>query len=282
MTAAASIWFTLFENGEPTAIKVTDEVVLDGTQLLAVGPHGAVRHDGANGSVQGVDSAASWELSFEPTDTELRHLPFAWMYGAPIPRTKSTSPYPSMRVSGSLTVGDRVIAVDGWRGMLGHNWGSEHAHRWIWLRGAGFTESPEAWLDVVIGRIKVAGRTTPWIANGAYAPRGPHGPRYRVGGLLRRVTVQERADGCDLHLNGSDVVITARVTAPTSASVGWEYADPSGSTHYVRNCSAAELSLEVRHHGGTTETLHTPYGGVYELGSATVHPGIAIQPYSDG
>ena len=29
----------------------------------------------------------------------------------------------------------REIPVDGWRGMVGHNWGAQHAERWIWLHG---------------------------------------------------------------------------------------------------------------------------------------------------
>ena len=30
------------------------------------------------------------------------------------------------------------VELDGWRGMVGHNWGAEHAERWIWMHGAGF------------------------------------------------------------------------------------------------------------------------------------------------
>ncbi len=51
--------------------------------------------------------------------------------------------------------------------MVGHNWGAQHAERWIWLHGAGFAEDQDAWIDVALGRIKVGPLTTPWIANGA-------------------------------------------------------------------------------------------------------------------
>jgi hypothetical protein len=48
----------------------------------------------------------------------------------------SLSPAPAARFDGRLTVDSREIAVEGWRGMVGHNWGSQHAERWIWLHGS--------------------------------------------------------------------------------------------------------------------------------------------------
>ena len=66
------------------------------------------------------------------------------MYRARLPRTKLLSPAPAARFSGSLTVDGRSIDVDGWRGMAGHNWGAQHAERWIWLHG--LTEDGD-WLD---------------------------------------------------------------------------------------------------------------------------------------
>ena len=34
--------------------------------------------------------------------------------------------------------------------MVGHNWGAEHAERWIWLHG--LTEDGD-WLDAAIGKV---------------------------------------------------------------------------------------------------------------------------------
>lgn len=279
--ATGSIWFTIFEPRGPTAVKVTtDELQSDDAHLLAIGRHGAVRRDGAHGTISGHGVDASWELHFEPLDDELRHLPFGWMYRAGLPRTKSTSPYPSMRVSGTVTVAGRTLTLTGWRGMLGHNWGSEHAHRWIWLRGASFAERPDAWLDVVIGRLKIGPLVLPWVANGAIAVDGS---RYRVGGVGRRVRVVERADGCDLVLPGREVSLTVNVTAPRAASVGWEYADPAGGRHQVRNCSAAGLAVAVRaQRADVPAQLTTVHGGVYELGTAEFDPALIMQSYPDG
>ena len=285
--ASGSIWFTVFEPSGPTAVKVTEGLpVSDDGRLLGVGTAGTVRRDGAEGALSGHGVSASWDLRFEPVAGALHHLPSRWMYRAPIPKTKSTSPYPSMRVNGTVTVSGRVLSLEGWPGMLGHNWGAEHAHRWIWLRGASFVDHPDAWLDVVIGRIKVGPVVLPWIANGALTLDGPDGARQRVGGVGRRATVRERPDGCDLVLSGRAVSLTVHVHAPIATSVGWEYADPSGGRHQVRNCSIAGIDVEVRPARGadgvTSRRLVTAHGGVYELGRADVDPALRMQPYGDG
>lgn len=275
-----SIWFTLFSPGGQVAVKITAaELHSDAGQLLGIGGYGSVRRDGATGSINARGSDATWALRFEATEDELRHLPHSWMYRAPLPRTKSASPYPSMRVSGTVTVADRTIELDSWRGMLGHNWGGEHAHRWIWLRGASFAERPDAWLDVVIGRIKAGPAVLPWIANGVLSVDGV---RHRVGGIGHRVTVRERHDGCDLVLPGRHTSLSVRVSAPLAASVGWEYADPAGGRHQVRNCSVAGVDVQVRPRGGIPSQLSSEHGGVYELGSAEFDPLVLVQPYPDG
>ena len=102
------------------------------------------------------------------------------MYGARLPRTKLLSPLPAASFDGLLTVDGRELPVEGWRGMIGHNWGSEHAERWIWLHG--ITEDGD-WLDAAVGRVKLGPLTTPWIANGVLSLAGE---RHRLGGPGRR------------------------------------------------------------------------------------------------
>jgi hypothetical protein len=214
----------------------------------------------------------AWDLALEAAEEPLFHLPAAWMYRARLPRTKLLSPAPAARFSGSLTVDGHAIDVDGWRGMAGHNWGAQHAERWIWLHGL----TPDGdWLDAAIGRVKLGPVTTPWVGNGALSVAGDRHP-------LRRAKVTEFADRCTFALSGRGVEVRGTVEAPRERFVGWVYADPDGSEHHAVNCSIADMRLTVRRGGGAPFELVIPHAAAYELGMREHDHGIAIQPYADG
>jgi hypothetical protein len=285
--AHGSLWCTVFDaaRGRPFQQKLTSDA-------LSVPPGGwiALGDERAEGGSltprgsRGGCGAASWSLRFDARADELRHLPRAWLYSAPLPRTKLTSPAPDADFDGSLTLaGERELDLSGWRGMVGHNWGSEHAERWIWLHGIGFAEDADAWLDVALGRVLVGGRLTPWIANGAISLEDR---RLRVGGIgARGLHVEERVDGCELTLPGErGLIVQARVAAPAGTAAGWRYDDPRGGAgHDVVNCSIARLELAVTPPGGYAErTLTSAHGGAYELGMRERDHGVPIAPFDDG
>lgn len=298
-----SVWCTVFDarRGGPFMHKLTsDELTVPSGGWIAVGEiDGPSRPnetggEGADGHGQGASlssaqargtcGAARWSLRFTSQEPELRHLPRRWLYKAPLPRTKLTSPAPAASFDGALELaGQGTIELRGWRGMVGHNWGSEHAERWIWLHGVGFNEAPDAWLDVAIGRVKLAGRMTPWVANGALELDGR---RYRIGGLAARgLHVAESADGCRLRLVGErGLTLEASVEVPAGTAAGWHYADPDGGAgHDVVNCSIASLRLTVTLPGSQApRSLHTAHGGAYELGMREHDHGVPIAPFSDG
>jgi hypothetical protein len=176
--------------------------------------------------------------------------------------------------TGFVEAGGERVEVAGWRGMAGHNWGSEHAERWIWLHGVGFADEPDAWLDLSAGRVRVGGRLTPWIANGALHAGGE---RIRLGGP-RRARVTALPGRCELAVGG--LRVTAR--APDGQTVAWPYADPGGGEHHSLNCSIAELHVRVERRARPALELATAHGGVYELGT---HPGehaLPLEPFPDG
>jgi hypothetical protein len=268
-----SLWFTLFEDGKPRAAKVTPR-----PEALTRGNGAFIRigeSEFADGRVTGQALEASWDLTFEHPEPELRHLPREWMYKAPVPRTKLTSPFPAARFSGTARFADRNVVLDGWPGMVGHNWGAEHAERWIWLHGSNFEgEGPDTWLDVAIGRIKIGPVTTPWVANGVVSLAGT---RHTLGGLGKRGTkVDEHPDHARFTLPG-ELTVSGEVRAPRERFVGWIYADPDGSEHNTVNCSIAELTIDV-----DGRRLHAPHGAAYELGMRETTHGMEIQAFRDG
>ncbi len=281
----ASIWFTLFdrEAEAPRATKVT----VPAAELSA--PAGSwIRVDGAeigpgraSGAIATEAVAASWDFSFSGDAEPCKYLPADWLYGAPVPRTKFVAPYPNARFDGSLEIGGERIDLAGWPGMIGHNWGSEHAERWVWLEGTGFEGSPDTYFDAGAARIKLGRRTTPWLPSGMLMLDGE---THRLGGFgkIRSASIDESAGACSFVLPGKDIVVRGRVSAPRKDFVGWVYADPKGPEHNTINCSVSDLELTIEQPATPPRTLTLSAGAAYELGMRETDHGIPIQPYSDG
>jgi hypothetical protein len=247
------------------------EVGPEGEEGGVIGPRGA----------EGRCGEARWSLRFQSGEPALEHLPSKWLYRAPLPRTKSTSPHPAALLDGVLELGGREISLRSWPGMVGHNWGSEHAERWIWLHGLGFDAAPGAWLDVVLARVAIAGRMTPWLASGALALDGR---RHRLGGLRARgVAVDADASGGAVSVAGeAGTAVEIRVRVPPHAAAGWRYSDPRGGDHDVVNCSVSALELDVTLPGREPRRLRSAHGAAFELGMRERDHGVPIAPFGDG
>jgi hypothetical protein len=280
-----SIWFVLFDREAegPRATKVT----LPAAELSA--PDGAWIRVGsaqigprrAEGGVATEELAASWRLEIAGDEPACKYLPADWLYRAPIPRTKFVAPNPNARFDGRLEIDGEAIELDGWRGMIGHNWGSEHAERWVWLEGTGFDGDPGTYFDAGAARVALGGRTSPWIPSGMLVLDGE---RHRLGGLgrVRATTVEESPTECSFLLTGRDLVVRGRASAPSKDFVGWVYADPKGPEHNTVNCSVADLELTVERPALQARRLELAGAAAYELGMRETDHGIPIQPYPDG
>jgi hypothetical protein len=296
----ASIWFTFFdrEAESPRATKVTvpaaDLSAPAGSWIRVgeaeIGPgyarcasgvpfsaEGGVTNTGTDGS----SPKASWELTFSGDAEPCKYLPADWLYEAPLPRTKFVAPYPNARWSGRLEFDGETIELDEWPGMVGHNWGSEHAERWVWLEGTGFEGSPDAYFDAGAARIALGSWTTPWIPSGMLMLDGE---AHRLGGFgqIRAATIEESVGACSFVLPGKDIVVRGRVAAPEKDFVGWVYADPKGPEHNTINCSVADLELTVERPAEPPLQLTLPGGAAYEFGMRETDHGIPVQPYPDG
>lgn len=279
-----SLWMTLFDERGPHAAKTSQppEALVPGdggrgeAGWLRIG-EAAIGPGGARGEVPGL---ARWELRFEGGEEPFPYLPKRWMYRGPFPRTKALSLVPGLRVSGTVTVRGRTVTLDGWPGMVGHNWGAEHAERWIWMHGTSFEERPGDWIDLIVGRIVVGGRTTPWVANGCISLDGV---RHRVGGIsrVRSTRIDELPERASFWLTGEEIAVRGSVGAPARDVVGWVYADPDGSEHHTAHCAIADMRLRVARKGLPPLELTVQGGATYELGMRERDHGIAIQPFPD-
>jgi len=258
--AVGSIWIVMFGEDGPVAFKQsTTGPTVPAGGYIAIGDasFGPARIEGAAGE-------ASWSLTREGDAAPLHHLPSPLLYRLPLPRTKLESPHPASTFSGTVTVRGRTYELARWPGMVGHNWGAQHAERWIWLH-AGFTDG---WMDLALGKITVAGRTTPWIANGMLELGGT---RRRLGGLGRRTVVHESPTSLRFEVAGA----RGEARSPREQTVVWRYADPDGGEHHTANCSVASLTLHE------PELRTTGHGAAYELGMREITHGLDVLQYPD-
>jgi hypothetical protein len=281
----ASIWFTLFDSEAPgpKATKLTvpaSELSTPPGSWIRIS-EAEIGPGRAEGSIETDTFSASWRLGFSGDDEPCKYLPADWLYRTAIPKTKFVAPFPNARFSGALEVDGAAIQLSNWPGMIGHNWGSEHAERWVWLEGTGFEGEPDAYFDAGAARIRLGPWTTGWIPSGMLKLDGEH---HRLGGLghLRSAEIGESPTACEFVLPGRDLVLRGRVSGRARDFVGWVYADPDGPEHNTVNCSIADLELTVERDGRQPRRLELSAGAAYELGMRETDHGIPIQPYPDG
>ena len=267
---AVAAWCTVWDDGAPRAVKQS-----------ASTPTAHLDAGGAAGSAAALGHRAAWELTFTAPEPPLRHLPRPWMYRAPLPKTKLESPAPGASVTGWVEFDGDRLEVAGWPGTTGHNWGSEHAARWVWLHGIAFPGAPGAWLDVALGRVQLGPVLTPWVANGAIRFEG--GQRVAVGGLGRRAEVDAAPGRLEATVRGpGGLRLAVTADAPPQRTVGFTYTDPAGGAHDVLNCSVAAVTAHVEWGDSRPRDLVTEHTGAYELGlPAGAAHGVPLQPYPD-
>jgi hypothetical protein len=280
-----SIWFTYFdaEAAGPRATKVTvpaDQLSSPEGSWIRVA-EAEIAPGTANGSIETDAFSAAWDLSFDGTAAPCRYLPADWLYDARVPRTKFEAPYPDASFNGTLRLDGEQIEIGAWPGMIGHNWGSEHAERWVWLEGTGFDSDGETYFDAGAARIRLGPVRSPWIAAGMLLLDGE---AHRLGGFgrIRSSKVSESPTSCEFVFPGDGIEVRGRVSAPAKDFVGWVYADPKGPEHNVVNCSIADLDLTIDRQGQPSRRLSLSGGGAYEFGMRETDHGIPIQPYPDG
>jgi hypothetical protein len=281
----AALWVTFFDRhaSGPVATKQTvpaaelsapsDAYIQVGEALLEPGR--------ARGSAHSDALSASWDLTFTDGAEQFHHLPYERLYRTKLPRTKFLSPYPASLFSGGFQIGDTTVALDGWHGMIGHNWGAEHAERWVWIQAPNLNGNEGDYVDIAAGRIKIGRFTTPWVANGQIVLDGE---LYRLGGFDRiyGTDLDEQPASCEFTFPGRGVNAKGRVSAAQKDVVGWIYADPKGPEHNTLNCSIADLKLKVERAGERHAHIEVEGATAYEFGTRDTEHGIALQPYPDG
>lgn len=270
--AVAESWFIWFdgERGATVAQRVTQPLAqatfLDGrldTRALSVrlGEAGS-----AAGALDAPEGRVDFELAFRPVDSPVARplsvLPWKWLRVGPVPRAKALTPSPFLRFEGALRLPGETVAVDGWQGMQGHNWGKEHTFQYAW--GQCLFPDDDAMVEGISARLKLGGRVTPWLSTLAVRK----GARDYTFNHLVDVWRQEAAidgDRWTLAMRGPAGEATLRMDASAQPMVCLGYDNPDGVTAFCFNSKLAAVELTVRPSDGASFTLKSAHGGALEF-----------------
>jgi len=273
----AALWCTVFDPdaGAPACVKESVEDFPAGMQAS---------FDRFRGGARARGRMAEWELSIAGGEVPLRHLRPSALYRLPFPRTKLEAPVPDGVARGQVVLDGALVDVVGWRATVGHNWGREHAERWVWLHAAGFEDEPDAWLELALARVRIAGALSPWIANGAVFVGGQ---RLRLGGLghVPGVRVVAMPGRLEAIVPGERIEVRVAVHADLDQTACFRYSgvgtDPVRGEREVLHAGLASVRLGIKRPGRPSAELATLHGGAYELGNRKFTGAVHPQPYPD-
>ena len=194
-------------------------------------------------------------------------LPWRLLREGPFPRSKLLTPLPALEFSGTVRLpGGETIAVDGWPGMQGHNWGREHAFDYAWGQCVfpATASTPAAMVEGFSARVKVAGRTTPRLS-ALVVRRGDD--EYRFDALFDawRQDAALTRHRWSVRLRGAAGEVRLRMDAAGQPEACLGYRNPDGHTSYCFNSKLADTLVEVWPARGAPFTLRSPHGGALEF-----------------
>lgn len=268
-------WGIAFERGKkPVAAKVTvpyaaaafarasADVEMPGLSLSRERAHGEV-------------GEAWFDLALSDASEPFVHFPHPRMYSGPFPSSKLVSPMPDLRARGEVRLRDgRHWKVDGWRGLLGHNWGRGHAFAYAWGHCNVWDKETDLVLEGTSARVRVGPVLTPTAtllvvrAGGAthYLTRMRQIFRSQGSMTFRRWQFDGR--GKDVHVRGE-------LWAESEDMAGLRYDNPDGAVTHCLNSKLASARVEVTL-PGRTPIVATSRAAALEIGTRDGHHGVEM------
>lgn len=269
----AEAWAALFQGDSTFAVKQTiprEEALLLAPPLTLGAAGAELSLDGESGHARGALPGIEWELKLQrlpgPLGAPLCLYPTARMIDAPFPKNQLLTPRPALRASGRVQLGGQTIAIDGWLGSEGHNWGPAHPERYAWgqalfLDAAG---EPFALAEGASGSIRVGGLRTPLLSL-LVVRRGAREYRFdRVADLWNQRARLE-FPRWSLAMEGPDGRAELTMEASRSRIVGLGYENPDGSVARCLNSKLARVTLRLNPTDDDPFTLTSAHVGALEF-----------------
>ncbi len=224
-----------------------------------------------NGSIDDV----RWSLRYESPAPPLLMLPER-LYTGGFPKAKLLVGSPLARYSGTLTIGDREISIDGWVGSQNHNWGSRHTDRYAWGQVAGFDDAPEVFLEAATVWLQFGPLWTPPLTVASVRASGRIVQRV---GMLQALRANASVEGFhwSFESRGRDTSIEASFQASARDFVALRYLNPPRGHKSCLNSKLARCELMVRAPDMETLRCSTQHRAAFELLQDEAPPELPLQ-----
>lgn len=285
--AVGEVWAIVFDRalGPPLAVKETFSLAECALGRTAPGfstSRAALGPLSTRGAIGAAGREIAWDLVFDEGAPPLHLFPCEALYETEtFPRSKLLTPHPDSRFDGALCVGGREIAVRGWRGCQGHNWGRSHAHRYAWAHVDAFDGAEGTYFEGFSAQVKIGPLTTPPLTLLALV----HGGRtYDFRGIAHWLnrSVELAPGRWTFFARSRTARLRGEVVADSRETAGLIYEDPSGEKAHCLNSKLARCRLDLEIAAGkrfepvaTLETAHRAALEVLVRGEAHGVPIIA-------
>lgn len=231
--------------------------------------------DGAtSGLVAHREHRVGWDLRFRGEPSAITPLPFEVMYSARFPTAKLVTPYPDLRFEGEVMVDGERWAIDGWRGMQGHNWGRRHADLYAWSHANVWEEDDDFILEGFSASVRVGPARTPVLTLLCARHRGV---RYEWTSPLdiarARGAIGDRS--WTFSATSSHGSIEGELDADIDDMVGLYYPNPNGPMTYCLNTKLARARVRFEAWGRKPLAL-TSRAAALEIGTRDEGHGVRM------
>lgn len=255
-----------------------DQTTVGGDRLTAFGPNrqwdnatfefGSGAHfEISASSLKGKLPGAAWTLHLARSNETLFHFTPPALYTIGWPKKKVLTRDCRVTFTGELSIGDHKIAGT-FVGMNGHNWGTEHAHRYAYANCNMWEGGEEAIFDGFSAKVRVApGITSPFVTLAAlkvgelwhHFNRLSAAPWSRVSHLSDyrwAFSAVNRTHRIEAHIDGAD---------PASRPwVALNYHHPSRAQSVVKNTKFATGTIRLID-SASGRCAHEMHSNLFEL-----------------
>ena len=224
-------------------------------------------------SASGRVDEARWQLSWERAAE-----PVEYGSGTRLRRPEIIVSQPAIRVSGTLAIGDREVAVRSWPAHQVHAWGSRHADVSARVHCNAFADAAD-FVEIASRRYDNLGRMTPLVTMGAVSAGGfRHSASSIAGGIVSHADFGP--DFFRFAVRGPRTRITGSVGCSLADLIGVSYRDPDGARVFSYQSDRAQIEVRVQRRGArgwsTIAELAAAAGCAYEYAARKPVPGVAV------